>query len=430
MARFGGIVKKFLGPDSIARQFFVWQIMAEVISTAMTPFITALSNEVNSKLPLVPLSPESLADMVNRGIVERQYAQGEAAKTGIHRLDFDFLVERAGSAPAIGDMLLLWRQGKIDRARMVRAIRQAGLKEEWTDEVLLLGIQPPTPEAILDALLQGQTDEATAQALYRKLGGDPDYFTLLYNTRGTAPTPVQAADMAVRGIIPWDGRGPDAVSFEQAFLEGPWRNKWIESFRKSAEYIPPPDTIVEMLRVGALEQDAATALLLKNGVPNELIGAFLAKASGDKTVKVKELTESHIQVLYRDQAINEATALEMLGKLRYAESEARFVLRTWKLARELAFRNQAISTVRTQFLAHRIGNEQASTLLDEFQVPADQRDALIRLWIQEERARVAILTPAQVRTAFKKDLFPVEEAVRRLLDQGYNEEDAAIFLQL
>jgi hypothetical protein len=52
--------------------------------------------------------------------------------------------------------------------------------------------------------------------------------------------------MANRGIIPWSGSGPRSTSFEQAFLEGPWRNKWLGPFRKAAEYFPPPRTITAM----------------------------------------------------------------------------------------------------------------------------------------------------------------------------------------
>lgn len=430
MAKIGGILKKLLGPDSVARQFFVWNILSEVTSTTMRPFMLAVANTVNAAFPVAPLTPSELTNLVIREIYDLRYASDQAKKSGVHPDDFRDLVKGAGDPPALGDMLHLFRQGKVTRDDVIRSVRQSHLRSEWTDTVLKLGIVPPSPEMILLAYLQGQVDEPTARALYEKLSGDPEYFTLMYNTQGSAPTPVQAADMAMRGIIPWDGTGPATVSFQQAFLEGPWRNKWLPAFRRAADYLPPPDTIVEMVRVGALTTERATGLFLQQGVPADLVGAFLAKASTHKVEKVKELTESTVANLYREQAITEPVATGMLTRLGYAPAEANFVLTAWRLSRELQYRNAAISTVHAQFLNHRIEREVASTLLDRFLVPSQQRDSLLALWNEEEKAKVTILTASQVRSAAKKSIIELDDALRRLINLGYSEEDAVIFLQL
>jgi hypothetical protein len=430
MAGISTILRKFLGPDSVARQFFVWNILAEVSSTAVSPFLTALRGAVNSAFPVVPLTPSELAVAVIRDEIDFDEAAKAAALSGMHKADFRILVEVTGRAPTVGELLPLYREGKITLDEFNKGLKESDYKGEWFETIMKMAVQPPTPDAILNALLQGQVTEPVARDLYAKLGGDPKYFTLLYNTFGTAPTPLQAADMAVRGIIPWDGTGPDAVSFHQAFLEGPWRNKWLESFRKAAENIPPPDTITEMIRVGALDNTRATELLLKNGVPQDLVGAWLAKASTQKTEKIKELTESTVANLYQEEAITTAEALEMLGKLKYAPEEATFVLTAWRLSRELRYRNSAIGTVRAQFLAHRIDVNVASGLLDKFRVSANQRDVLLALWTEEEKAKVSILTAAQVRTALNREVIPVDDAIQRLINLGYSEEDALIFIQL
>ena len=430
MARVGSILKRLLGPNSMARQFFVWNILGETLSAAARPFFISLTNTVNSVFPVAPLTPEELVTLRIRGIYDFEKASTEAKKSGIAPDKFRDLTLAAGEPPSLGDMLHLFRLGKMTEANVIKGIRQSNLKDEWIPTVLRLGLQVPSPEAILEALLQGQIDEPGARALYAKLSGDPEYFTLLYNTRGNSPTPLQAADMAHRGIIPWDGTGPNAVSFHQAFLEGPWRNKWLDSFRKSSDYLPPPDTIVEMIRVGALDNAKATVLLKRQGVPPDLIGAFLAKAVVHKTEKIKELTEGTISTLYREQAITDAQAMGMLKELNYQEPEARFVLTSWRLSRELAARNTAIGTVHTQFINRRINENEASIAMDRFGVPANQRDTLIALWSEERKTKVAVLTATQIRTASKRELLTEEEAVNRLIGLGYDEQDAVIFLQL
>jgi hypothetical protein len=430
MAKIGAKLKKLLGPESMARQFFVWNVLGETINAAAAPFFQHLTSTVNAIFPVVPLTPSDLAALVVHDRIDIGHGITEAKKSGISEEDFRLLVINATPQPAIADMLRLYREGKIPKGTLTQVMARSGFGDEWVPTFLKLGLQPPTPDAILEALLQGQTDEPTAHALYEKLGGDPDYFTLLYNTRGAAPTPVQAADMAVRGIIPWGGTGAGAVSFDQAFLEGPWRNKWRDAFKKAAEYLPPPDSIVEMLRIGALNKDQAADLLTKRGVPDNLIGFFLAKAVTAKTEKTKDLTESTIGTLYRDQAIDEPTTFAMLKALHYDDNEARFVLTTWRLARELTARNTAINTVHTQFINHKVDNQEASTLLDKFHVPAAQRDSLISIWIEERKAKVVDLTAAQIKSAFKKDIIDLEDALKRLTDLGYDRPTAEIYIQL
>jgi len=423
-------LKSLFGAQSMVRQFFVWTVVAEVVSTALGPFYQVVRDQANTVSPNAPLTPDALANLVVRGEVGQDWAASEARKAGIHPNLFELLVKNAGIPPALQDMLSLMRRGKVSRDAVIRAIKQSHVKNEWIDTILLLGVQPPTPTEILRAYLQGQVDGDRARQLFAQLGGDPEFFDLLYNTEGSAPTPNEAADMAHKGIIPWEGSGAGVVSFEQAFLEGPWRNKWLAPWRRMSEYLPPPRTITAMLREGSLTVEEATSLLHRHGVPLDLIPAYLNNASNERTLKAKELTESTVSALYQEHAINESQAREFLLKLRYEPKEADFVLTSWKLARELKFRNTAISTVHTQFINHRISEQQTVVRLDRLGVPATQRDSLMRLWKLEEDIKVTLLTPAQIKSAMRKEFLPPEDALARLIQLGYSEEDAVIYLSI
>lgn len=430
MAKARGVLSKLFGPQSMARQFFVWGVAQSIVNAVLSPLITLITTQANTVFQAVPNTPEQLADMVTRGIIRQDWAEGEATKSGVSRENFRLMVQRAGNPPALGDMLSLYRRGKVDRDAVVRAIRQSAVKNEWTDTILQLGIVPPSPVDILDAFLEGQVDESTARDLFARFGGDPEFFTLLYNTRGSAPTPLEAAEMAARGVIPWDGEGPGVVSYRQAFLEGPWRNKWLDAFRVAAEWIPEPRTITAMVNEGSITREKGAQLLRQRHVREDLIEPLLFDASSTKTTKARELTISTIGELYQESAISEEDALGMLQALRYEPDEANFELLSWKLARELRFRNAAIGTVHTQFVGHKIDRNRASLLLDKFLVPSPQRDALLDLWAFEATAKVAVLTPAQIRTAWKRGLFTDQEALERLTNQGYSERDAQIFLEI
>lgn len=419
-----------LGKESMARQFFVWNIAGSIVNAGLEPYLTALSSDVNAKNPLKPLSPNDLADMVVRGVIEHAEAALEAAKSGVNNGDFDRLVTNTGEPPSVIDMLALMRRDEVSRDDVVRAVKQSRVRDEWIDTVLKLGLEVPSPTDILRSVLQGQIDRPAGEALYAKLGGDPQYFQLMFDTEGSAPTPDEAATMANRGIIPWEGTGPESVSFQQAFLEGPWRDKWLEPYRKAAEYFPPPRTITAMYNSGALDKATAADLLSRQGLSPELVAAYLSDAAQNKTSKFKELAVATVGTLYQDQAIGDDEAKTMLMKLKYDDTEADFIILTWQLQRETKFRDTAINTTHTQYINHKITRDKASALLDQFRVPSNQRDYLLSLWDQEQSAKVTLLTAAEIKKAVQKlDLDP-QWGIDRLIQRGYTQEDAEIYMSI
>lgn len=430
MPGLGDIISGLFGEEKMARQFFVWSVASAIIQELMGPYLTSIGNAMNDFSPEVVISPADLSSMVVRGIMSQADGAATARKSGISEFDFDLLVQNTGEPPSVIDMLMLFRRGKVDRAAVERAIRQSHVRDEWVSTLFMLGQQPPSPADILRAVLQGQTDDATGRALYEKLGGDPEYYQLMFDTEGSAPTPDEAATMANRGIIPWSGRGAGVVSFEQAFLEGPWRNKWLAPYQKAAQYYPPPRTITAMHASGALSDADAARLLKQQGLDDALVAAYLKDSSSTKNQKAKDLAESTIQTLYMAHAIDENQAIAFLGQLKYNKTDAQFIISAWTLARDLSAKNTAISTVHSNFVGHKIDAGKAGTTLDRLGVPSNQRDYLIGLWTQEKAAKVAVLTAAEIKKAMNDSFISPENAVSRLVNMGYSQDDAELYLAL
>lgn len=386
--------------------------------------------ELLPSLKDVLLSPPDLALAALRGNMSRGEAAAVAHKQGVSAEDFGILVDNTGEPPAVEEMLSLWRRGKISEDRLNTAIRQSRVRTEWTDEIKLLGVIPPSPADALNALLQGQISEGEARRRYEEGGGDPSWFQDAFNSGGTAPTPTELGVMANRGIIPWTGSGPNAVTFEQGFKEGPWRNKWLAPMRKAAEYFPPPRTVTALLNEGAITTDEAQRMLQQQGLSAELAKAYTTESSHKKTAKHRDLAVTQIETLYRDQAIDHAMAAGMLVDLGFDSSEADFILTIADLARVTKFTESAINTVHTQYINHKIDRSIASGQLDVLQVPAAQREDLLALWDLERQTKQQVLTQAQVHSAFKKGIIDQASAMLRLTQLGYTDEDAAILLQL
>ncbi len=416
--------------NPVLEQLLVYNVVGQVIGAALTPYTQALTNQLNAATPLVPLSPADVAEAQLRNVDVPGGAAHEAALSGVSAERLAVLARLAGNAPDPSSLAVALRRGLIGQDRYTEGIRQGRLRDEWGPLVQELAVVQPPPSAMLAAYLEGQLPEGEARARYAKLGGDPDYFDILFHTEGQAPTPVQAADMANRGIIPWGGSGPDAVSFEQAFLEGPWRNKWEPAFRRSAEYLPPPRTVTAMYREGSLTEAQASKLLEQTGLTPELAAAYLSSSSQVKVEKHRELAVTTVLELYRDGLVQRAQAAALLEKLTYQPAEAEYILQVEDLRATQAAVGHAVTRIRSLYTAHKLDRAAALGAMADLGIDADSASQLVSVWDHERAANVRTLTPADIASGFGHGIITQDVAQAELEQLGYSPHDAWLYLSI
>lgn len=467
------------GKGSIAEQIFVWGVLNQVIGALGSPYFDALTQDVNERHPEAVRSPDQLAQLVARGFVDRQgaideakrsglaedkfaavldasrpylapadlaqlvvrnfitqqAAEQEAAFSGIDPDRFHLLTQIAADAPAPGDLATGLRRGLLpedaeseDTPSFAGGIREGRLGDKWIPLIKALSVEWPTPTDALAALLEGQIDEATAKDLYQKFGGDLDYFTMLYNTRGNAPTPVEALELVNRGIIPVDGSGPDVVSFQQAFLEGPWRNKWLKPYLGLKDYITPPRSVVAMVRDGAYTDAQAATALAKSGLTPDEITAYITEAHQVAAAPSKDLTQTAVIDLYSARVIAQADAKGLLTALGYSDDNATYLLELADLRRSISALNTAITRIQTLYVSHKITRDTAVTTLQKLAVPADQVTDIIHIWDLETSVNIKQLTEAQIVAAWDKKVISDSDALAELTSIGYTAYDAWVLL--
>jgi hypothetical protein len=419
----------FVG-NPLVQQVFLYNAAGAILGTALAPFQAALQASLFALNPTVPLSADVAADAVLRAVWDRATATEEAKRTGVSPDRFAVLAELAGNAPDPTSLALALRLKLIDQPTYVRGIRQGRLRDEWAPLVQQLSMQRPSPQAVLDAYLEGQTDEGTARDLFARFGGDPAYFDLLYNTQGQAPSPVQAADMANRGIIPWTGTGPKATTFEQAFLEGPWRNKWLGPMRQAAVYQVPPRTITAMYNEGSIDRATAIGWLKDNGLTDSMAAAYVSSGASQKTQTTRDLSVSTIRTLYSDQLIDASTAGAMLESLGYDSAETAYILAIADLVRVQHYIQTAVTREHALYTGHKRDRNQVRADLIALQIAPDDADGLLSLWDIERLANVKVLTPAEVASAYVKGLYSEATALAELRSQGYQPYDAWVYLAI
>ena len=430
----GRIGQSLLGSD-VVKAILVWQVAGQVVGPLLLPFMTEVEQEAFDAARTRVLSAADAADAYIRGHLSEQEARDHIHKQGFTDELASVMFSNAGNPPPLGTLLEAYRRGLIpmdgrgsDSLSVEQGIREGRTHDKWIPILEKLVYALPTPADALRAALEGQVDMATARELFSKWGGNPDYFQLLFDTEGSAPTPMEAADMARRGIIPWDGEGPEAVSFHQAFLEGPWRNKWEPAFRQLAVYRPPVRSVVAMLRSGAITDERATFLLKQQGADDQTIAEMLAEAHHSKTQTARDLTTAQVLDAYALKLVDQATATAMLAKLGWTPENAATLLAERDVRQARAQLDSAVTRTRTLYIGHKISEEEARKALAAYQLPQATADSYLLTWSLERRANVKTLTVAEVAWAFGQGLLSEADALTEIEGEGYSPRDAWIVL--
>lgn len=433
------------GPDQLAqalRRGIITRLGAGAGSTSYEQGIaeTRLHNKwgpVLEKLSEQVLSPADAASAVVRNFLPAGEGAHKAAESGVSGADFATMTHLAGDAPGPQQLAEALRRGAIpadgkgaDSVSFEQGIAEGRLADKWAPVIRSLAQIWPTPVDALNALLKGQLTQPEALALYKRLGGDPEFFDLLYRTEGEAPTPLELIEMANRGYIPWDGTGPAVTSYEQGFKEGHWRNKWAPVYRKFAEYTPPESTIVTLLSHAAIDQKTAARLLARQGMPENLIVAYLDEAHTEAISDYRGLSVTSTLDAYKAQIMSAADAHVILTSLHVTPAAADLLLAYADINRAFEAVGNAISRIRTLFAARKITAQTARESLVRLEIPAASINGIMAAWELENSISVKVLTQAEIISASEFGILTQAEALTELENIGYTPFDAWVLMSV
>lgn len=406
---------------------FIQGIREGRLGDKWAPMIKALSTAI--------LSAPDAASAVVRGFLPTADGERIAAQSGVAADTFATLVQLSGDAPGPQQLAEALRRGVIQESgsgpgstAFTQGIAEGRLADKWAPVIKQLALDWPTPDDALAAQLKGAFSADEGKALYEKLGGDPQFFDWLLFSNGSAPTPDEAAIMARRGIIAKDGTGPDVVSYEQAFLEGPWRDKWSPAFWALSQMIPTAREVITLLKDGAVDQATAADWMKRSGADDATTAAFIAEADTMLLSDYKGLTTSAVLNMYYARLVSQADATNMLESLHVSTAAAPLMLAYADLQRAIAQQNSAVSRVGTLYAARKITEATAKQSLITLQVPPDAVQDIIATWQLENSVNVKTLTESQIVDAWAYDVMTQAEAMTELTNIGYTPFDAWVLL--
>lgn len=426
-----------LGAGDAAKQLFLWAVLNQVVTTLMSPYFQALQNKVQAGTPVVPMSPADAAHAVVRSYMADADGQAAAAESGVAPDVFEILKDLAGTAPSPEQLTEALRRGIIDRdgsgaasTSFAQGIKETNLLDKWQDVVAGLAQEWPSPADALRAALQGQIPADQGQALYEKWGGDPQWYQIMFDSEGSAPTPVEASEMALRGIIPWDGTGPAATTYQQAFLEGPWRNKWSDPYRQLAFYWLTPSEIIEFYRYAVIDQPAAAAMLAARGVAADDAAMFLAYADANAIDDYRGLTEQAVLAMVSAGYTTDDQARVMLQALHKGDAAIDQLLTYAGLQRQITALGNAVDRIGNLYQGRKIDATTATQALNSLHLPAASVAPIIADWDAVASINVKTLTETQIVDAAAAEILSLDEAIAELGSIGYTPFDAWVLLSI
>lgn len=381
------------------------------------------------------LSPADAASAVVRNFLASDAGTALAAKQGVDAATFQTMVQLSGDAPGPQQLAEALRRGLISRAgtgakatSFEQGIAEGRLADKWAPVIQGLSQLWPTPTDALDASVKGVFSAADGQALYERLGGDPQFYSWLLWSIGDSPTPLEAAALASRGIIPWDGTGPDVTSYAQAVKESRYRDKWADSYKRLAEHIPPPSTLVSMYAHRNIDEATAHALLLQNDMSPDLAAAYIAEADYEAVSDYRGLTQAAVIDMYVSHTVSRDQAAQLLGVLHVSDQAAGLLLDYADMHYVITAINASVSRLQTLFVGRKISAQTAGDALNKLGIPPTEAESLIADWEITAAANVKILTEAQIADAFYYGIISQDEAINDLGAVGYTPYDSWVLL--
>lgn len=374
------------------------------------------------QLVKVPLSPADLADMVVRDIKTQSEAAAIAAQSGVDGADFDALVLDTGEPLALQQLLEAYRRGFIDRQRLERGIRQGRTRNEWIDVAEALRFSPMSVADAVNAVVQNHLDAAQGAAIAEQNGLIPGAFAILRETAGEPLSRTEMQELYNRGLVTRE-------QVDQAQRESRLKDKYIPYSFELHRRIMPVNYVQRAERYGVIAHDAAVRAVMDNGFNRDDSEVLVASGAAEKIQTYKNRVVSAVETAYEENTIGDDTAKGMIASLGFTADESAFIIQAAGFRRDARIVNQAIGLIHGRYVQHHLERQEASNDLDSVGVPAAQRDYMFRLWDIERAAHTRDLTESQVIRAMKKQTITQDDALQRLLNMGYSQDDAAILIR-
>lgn len=374
-------------------------------------------------LARVLLSPADIALADLRGNISKATAHEYVKQLGMSDDDYAVMVGNTGEPPGIEQMLEMERRGIITPERLKRGILQSRVRDEWIPYIEASRYRPMDTSDAIRAYVQNYITFKEAEKIAAENGINPKDFATLVPAYGDPLAKGEVLELLNRGEI-------SVADAKQNLRESRLKDRWINDALKLRRRMIPERTLNTIVAHGIRPPEWAISHLIELGFSKDDASALVSTVTEGRSAIHKNLTANLIEEMYSASAIDEQEALRLLAELGWDQTQGEFMLAALDARKALQEQGKAVTAVRKAFLAHRIDETKARFDLAAVHVLKAQADQLLKDWRVELADQVAELTASDIGDAVKYSggLVSWDMAVRKLVQLGYTENDAGIFL--
>ena len=381
------------------------------------------------------LSVPDAASAVVRNFGADEAMAAIAEKWGIDAETFRILIHLAADAPGPQQLAEALRRGAIDRdgtgpdsTSFMQGIAEGRLADKWAPVIEALSKVWPTPVDAVDAIVKGQLTLEDGREVYQRLGGDPQFFQWVFDASGDAPSPLELAEMAARGIIKWRGLGPHELTFDQGVAEGRLKDKWTRAIQDYSKYVPPPSEITTFLAHQAITTTRARDLLAEHYMDEDVLAAFINEADLTNLSDYRGLTQSAVVDMYYARLLTRDQALPILEALHVTEKAADLLLSYADLRQVIDSIQRSVQRIAQLYTGRKISTQTATEALHSLHIPNEAVTQILETWQLQALATVKTLSETQIVDAWYYKVLDQAVAIDLLEAIGYSQFDAWVVL--
>lgn len=312
-----------------------------------------------------------------------------------------------------------------------------GLSRETAGDYWAAHWELPSYTQGTEMLFRGEITPAQFDGLLKALDYAPTWRNPLQAIARRIPTITDMIRFAVREVydpaarrdLGIDSDYPTAFTAQAAkhgMAEGDARDYWAAHWR-----LPSARQGYQMLWRGIIQLPQLQQLLKALDYP---------AVWRDRLVDIAYIVPGRVDLrrMFRADVITQAEVLAGYGRIGYAPADAQ-TLTDFAIAEKEShaagpnliskYRGTVVTRAHKEFLEQSLDEVDARALLSQLGIPAKTIDGVMPLWTIERDLFRRELTPTQVKKAYAAGRITFAQALERLKDAGYLDEDAIHFLE-
>ncbi|MHC1623618.1 MAG: hypothetical protein ACXQTR_03400 [Candidatus Methanospirareceae archaeon] len=425
------------------------------------PVLDAANQFFNRLLQITLMPPDILAYLYSRGIITEEQYLDMMKDWGYNEAFARAMYEALRNRPTVSELIrgIFYRYAKPDNIEDVWAsikeyLRDYGYTENQANVIVDSYRYLPS----LSDVLQWMAKEAFEDDMAEALGLDEEFPQLFAEYAAKLGIPPEDAKRFWRAHWSTIGFTQMAEAFHRyradAYVKGlhdyeeqKWKEYW-DIFFRQAEV---PRFYREMLQkitynvitrvdarrmyeLGFLTKEELAAIYIAQGYTKEdaeRMADWVAwEVQRYEEEDLRGLTKSNVENLYKYGLINDHEYMELLKKIGFGEEAAEYMLQLLKSNIFMENFEKRVDSIKKRYLKGLLTKDEARIELSRLGVDSDWAGEIVETWDADKVETFKQLSKEDIKNAIRYNILSLEEGYKKLLEIGYNKDDAKILLRI